>query len=180
MAILRSHFAKGAIEDFFLITSIEVAMKINNAGLDLIKECEGLSLRSYLCPAGIPTIGYGHTKKVRLGQAITQVEASQLLQEDIAETEKAIANWAANLHIALNENEFAALVSFCFNIGIGNFAGSTTAKELTKAKKLGDNRIEAANGLLLWNKGDDTAVLPGLVKRRKAEKGLFLKKVSRL
>jgi len=147
-------------------------MQINDAGLELIKHFEGLQLSAYLCPAGVPTIGYGHTKSVRIGQRINKDEADALLQKDVKEFQGAIANWAANNGVSLNENEFAALVSLAFNIGIGAFAGSTVANKL----KAGD-RAAASNAFLMWDK-DDGKVLAGLSRRRANERDLFLKRAN--
>ena len=147
-------------------------MQINQAGLELIKHFEGLQLSAYLCPAGVPTIGYGHTKTARIGQRINKDEADALLQKDVKEFEGAIANWAANNGVSLNENEFAALVSLAYNIGIGEFAYSTVARKL----KEGD-RAAASNAFLMWDKADGK-VLAGLARRRANERDLFLKRAN--
>jgi len=147
-------------------------MKINAAGIELIRGFEGCRLTSYLCPSGIPTIGYGSTKGVKLGVTITQSEADRLLQEDLAEAGGAIARWAADNHVAVNENEYAALVSLAFNIGAYAFANSTVARLLAKGDRLG-----AAKAFEMWVKGDGEVLL-GLVARRSAEKQLFLSKVK--
>jgi len=147
-------------------------MQINDAGLELIKHFEGLQLSAYLCPAGVPTIGYGHTKTARIGQRINKDEADALLQKDVKEFEGAIANWAANNGVSLNENEFAALVSLAYNIGIGEFAYSTVARKL----KEGD-RAAASNAFLMWDKADGK-VLAGLARRRANERDLFLKRAN--
>jgi lysozyme len=144
-------------------------MKINTDGLNLIKEFEGCSLDAYLCPSGVPTIGYGHTGSVRLGSSITQVEADRLLKEDLAYFEQAVSDWAQRNNLVLSSNEFSACVSLAFNIGAGGFIGSTVASKLRDGDK-----SAAANAFLMWNKADGV-VLPGLDRRRRAERDLFLK-----
>jgi lysozyme len=146
-------------------------MKINSAGMALIKEFEGLRLSAYICPAGIPTIGYGHTDGVKMGQTITLSKAIDLIEEDLKYFEDGVAEWAKNFGVTLNENEFAACVSLAYNIGMGAFLGSTVARELIK-----NDRLLAANAFLAWVKGDGE-VLPGLERRRNAERELFLTKV---
>jgi lysozyme len=87
---------------------------INAAGRDLIKREEALRLQAYLCPAGVPTIGYGHTRGVSLGQAITEAQAEQFLSDDLAVAEAGVERLAP----FANNNEFSALVSFAFNLGV--------------------------------------------------------------
>jgi len=92
----------------------------------IIRQFEGLRLRSYQCQAGIWTIGYGHTQGVRHGQTITQSQAEEYLHQDVARTEHCINIW----HLDLNQNQFDALVSLVFNIGPTHFAQSTLLKKL--------------------------------------------------
>jgi lysozyme len=145
-------------------------MKINQAGLELIKRWEGLKLKAYLCPANVPTIGYGHTgpdvtkDDVKNGKTITEAQAEELLKKDLAIFEAGVAELATNV----NENQFSALVSFAYNCGLKNLRTSTLLKKI----KSGDTQ-GAANEFSKWNKGGGK-VLPGLVKRRAAEKELFL------
>lgn len=141
-------------------------MKINRAGLDLIKEFEGRKLNSYLCPGNVWTIGYGHTKTARPNQTITAERAEELLLQDIAEFEQAVLR---NVTVPLNENQFAALVSFTFNLGERALKRSSLLRRLNAGdyasvpKEL--NRWVNANGKRL----------NGLIRRRKAEGELFMR-----
>lgn len=144
-------------------------MRINISGLALIKEFEGLYLRSYLCPAGVWTIGYGTTKGVRLGMKITKEQAEQMLVEELQECEDIVFG---AVKVSLNENEFAALVSFVYNVGGGALRKSTLLRKLNAGDRMG-----AANEFLRWVYGGGR-VLKGLVRRREAEKELFLTPVN--
>lgn len=139
-------------------------MKINNEGLELIKSFEGLKLIAYLCPAGVWTIGYGHTSGVKKGQVITKAQAENMLKSDLKRYEAYVND---NVHIDLNENQFSALVSFTFNCGVGNL------RTLVK----GRTAEQIAEAMLLYNKASGTP-LNGLIRRRKAERELFLKPAS--
>jgi lysozyme len=140
-------------------------MKINDAGLALIKRAEGLRLDSYRCPAGIATVGYGHTgPDVRIPMTITPGEAERLLHEDLSRFEAGVDAMIAGA----TENQFSAMVSLAYNIGLGHFATSTVLKRHRQSNYMG-----AANAFLLWNKAG-AKVLPGLVKRREAERALYL------
>lgn len=139
-------------------------MKTKN--LDIIKLHEGLHLDAYLpTPNDVPTIGYGHTKGVKLGQRITVLQANQFLQEDIAWAEDAVNSL---VKVRLNQNQFDALVSFVFNIGATAFEKSTLLRLLNSGDYTG-----AANQFPRWNK-QNGKVLNGLTKRRKEEQALFL------
>lgn len=104
---------------------------INEAGLQLIKGFEQLSLRAYLCPAGIPTIGWGHTAGVRMGQQISVEMAEAFLHADLAEAEGTVERLVT---VPLSDNQFSALVSFVFNLGVGAFAKSTLLKLLNAGR----------------------------------------------
>lgn len=142
---------------------------INAAGLALIKRFEGLKLHAYICPAGVPTIGYGHTRTVTMqnvvdSKTITEAEAECLLREDLETFEAAIGTLCKK---PLTDNQFSALVCFAFNVGIGAFRNSTLLK------KLNDGLFsEVRPQLMRWNKAGGKA-LPGLTKRRAAEADLF-------
>ena len=139
-------------------------MKIKN--LDIIKKSEGLRLEAYLpTPNDIPTIGYGHTKGVRMGQRISLAQAEQFLLEDVDWAEDAVNSL---VKVKLSQNQFDALVSFVFNIGAGAFSKSTLLKYLNAGDYGG-----AANQLLRWNKQAGKE-LKGLTKRRQEERALFL------
>lgn len=139
-------------------------MQIGRKGLELIKSFEGCRLEAYICPAGVPTIGYGHTHGVRLGQIISQKQADDLLLEDLDQFVKAVNRLVI---VPLNQNQFDALVSFVFNIGIGAFTSSTLLRLLNQRAY-----NEAADQFKRWNKGGGK-VLKGLVRRRQAEEDLF-------
>jgi GH24 family phage-related lysozyme (muramidase) len=141
--------------------------KINQAGLDLIKEFEGLRLDAYICPAGVPTIGYGTTKGVKLGDRITTVQAEALLKRDLENFEAAVRSL---VKVPLNSNQFSALVSFAYNVGVGALQQSTLLKRLNQGDYQG-----AAQEFLRWNKAGGQA-LPGLTRRRQVERSLFLRK----
>ena len=135
-------------------------MMINSAGLELIKSFEGLRLTAYKDPAGIWTIGYGHTANVTPSMKITEDQADAFLQQDLASAEKAVNDKCKDLY--LNENQFSALVSFTYNCGAGNLA------KLIKNR----SKEQIADALLLYNKAGGKT-LQGLVRRREAEQKLF-------
>ena len=141
-------------------------MKISQNGLNLIKQYEGLRLSAYKDPAGIPTIGYGHTKNVVLGQKITEEKAEALLLEDLVIAQTKVSKLDSIYH--WNQNEYDALVSFVFNIG-----------SLTALTKFGSRTKEqiASKMLLYVNAGGKK--MQGLVNRRKAEHDLFVSEVPK-
>ncbi len=144
-------------------------MRINQAGLNLIKAFEGLELEAYRDAVGIWTIGYGHTGDVQEGMVITRAQAEDLLKKDLARFEQAVGNM---IRTQVNENEFSALVSLAYNIGAAALAGSTTIRRLNAGDYIG-----AADAIEWWNKArvnGQLVVLPGLARRRAAEKALFL------
>ncbi|MFZ5986922.1 MAG: lysozyme [Bacillota bacterium] len=143
-------------------------MKASQKAIDLIKKYEGLKLTAYKCPAGVLTIGYGHTKTTKPGMTINKEMAELLLKQDLKDFEKAINEL---VKVPLTQNQFDALTSFIFNVGVGKFKNSTLLKELNEG-----NYKEAANEFLKWTKARQAGgliELPGLVKRRKDEKKLF-------
>lgn len=141
-------------------------MKSGINGFNLIKYYEGLRLQAYQCSAKVWTIGYGHTENVCSGDVITEDEAFFLLHQDIAESEYWVNQYVL---VPLTQNQFDALVSFVFNLGVGNFRTSTLLKKLNSSDYNG-----AAQELLGWNLVG-SKVSPGLTRRREAEKTLFLK-----
>lgn len=150
---------------------IAMGKKINKVGLNLIKESEGLYLEAYLCPAKVWTIGYGTIKGVSPGMKITEQEAERLLLEEVTSFEEKVDKELS--HVELNENQFSALVSICYNCGLAPIVvGKTIRRNLDKGDYQG-----AADGFLLWTKGGGK-VLPGLVKRRNKERDLFLTPVA--
>lgn len=148
-------------------------MKTSQSGIEIIRSHEGLKLTSYKCPAGVWTIGYGHTKGVKPGDRITEQKAVEYLKEDLNESENTIN--AQNL--VLNQNQFDAIASFIFNVGSANFKNST----LLKKAKANSNDPTIAGEFAKWNKARDPktgklVVLSGLVKRRNQESELYFKK----
>lgn len=141
-------------------------MNISEKGIKLIKNFEGCRLEAYKCPAGIWTVGYGHTgSTVHQGLKISQSEADSLLKTDLIIH---CNNVSKLVKVPLNQNQFDALVSLEYNIGYGNFSRSTLLKLLNTK-----NYKDAAEQFAVWRLGGGK-ILPGLVKRRKAEKDLFL------
>ena len=143
-------------------------MQINDAGLALIKRAEGLRLDSYRDAVGIATIGYGHTgPDVRIPMTITPGEAERLLHEDVARFENGVTNCLCGC--PTNANQFSAMVSLAYNIGLGNFATSSVLKR----HRCGQYQA-AADAFLLFKKAGGK-VLPGLLNRRVAERELYLR-----
>lgn len=146
-------------------------MKTSKAGLDLIKEFESFRSAPYLCSSGVPTIGYGTTVypngiKVKLSdQKITQQLAESFLQHHVNAIEKDVLNL---VKVPLKQNQFDALVSFAYNVGLGAFQDSTLLKLLNAGDI--DN---ASKQFERWNKAGGK-VSNGLTRRRNAEKALFL------
>lgn len=139
-------------------------MHINNDGLKIIKESEGLRLKAYKCPSGVWTIGYGHTgKDVKKGMVITEEKATELLKSDIARFEKQVVTY--NTIYNFTSNEFSALVSFAYNIG--SITGLTRNGTRTK--------LQIANKMLEYCYASGKK-LNGLYTRRQKEMKLFLKK----
>lgn len=146
-------------------------MKTSNKGIELIKKHEGLRLKAYLCPAGKWTIGYGHTKDVKPGQVITEEEAERLLRDDLAIAENEI-----NRHnLDINQNQFDALASFVYNVGVGNFRTSTLLKKI----KANPNDESIADEFRRWVYSNGKK-LPGLVKRREEEAELYFKEIEEI
>lgn len=145
--------------------------KLNRNGLNLIKEFEGCKLKAYKDSVGVPTIGYGHTRGVKMGDVITQKQADDIFESDINIFAAGVEDLIDN---DVTDNEFAALVSLAFNIGLTNFKRSSLLRLVNHGDF--DN---AANQFLVWNKAGGR-VLPGLTRRRKAERALFLKPDSQL
>ena len=141
-------------------------MHISDDGIALIKKYEGCKLTSYKCPAGVWTIGYGHTSGVTENMTITQAKADTFLQQDLVKFEKLVEKFDSKYHWV--QNEFDALVSFAFNIGSINqlTANGTRTKQ------------EIANKIVEYTKAGGKT-LPGLVKRRKDEQTLFLSSTTK-
>ena len=146
-------------------------MKISNNGINLIKHFEGLSLKPYLDVVNIPTIGWGNTfyedgTKVTLkDQPVTKERANELLEKIV---NKDFADKIFPLiKVKVSQNQFDAMVSLAYNIGVGNFSKSTLLKKVNSGDFDG-----ASNEFLKWNKSGGKELL-GLTKRRQREYEMF-------
>lgn len=139
-------------------------MNIGTKGLEMIKHFEGLELNAYQCAAGVWTIGYGHTKDVQQGMVISEDTANEMLVEELNEYESYITGLVT---VELNQNQFDAMVSWVYNLGVGNLKAST----LLKVLNAGDYAGVPAQ-IMRWNKAGGK-VLEGLTRRRQAEADLF-------
>ena len=154
-------------------------MTTSDKGLDIIKRHEGFRSKPYLCPSGVPTIGYGNTfyqdgRKVTLqDKPITEAEAAELMRDILKKFEKDIMRLVS---VKLTQNQFDALVSFVYNVGVGssnpNIKGGFTPSTLRKKINANPSDPTIAAEFARWNKGGGK-VLPGLVKRRKEEAELY-------
>lgn len=144
-------------------------MEVSARGLRLIQHHEGLRLTAYKDSAGVPTIGYGSTKGVRMGDEITEAQALELLEADV---ERHADGVREAVDVPLTQHQFDALVSFAFNVGVGAFRDSTLLRKLNRGDYQG-----AADELLRWHYAGGKR-LAGLEKRREAEKTLFLEPVD--
>lgn len=141
-------------------------MLMKTSNKEIIKYYEGLRLEAYLCPAGVWTIGYGHTgSDVWPGLVITKEWAEWLLDEDLKKFEAYVSGY---VKVDLTQDQFDALVSFTYNVGAEAFKNSTMLKKLNAGDYEG-----AAKEFPRWNKSKGK-VLPGLVKRAEAQRKLFL------
>ena len=130
----------------------------------MIKEFEGLRLKAYQCPGGVWTIGYGHTAGVKPGMLISKAQAEEYLKADLIAFER----YLNGLGLALNQNQFDALVSFIYNVGTGNFSSSTLLRKVRANPQ--DNSIMDEFLRWVYSKG---RVLPGLQRRRLDEMKLY-------
>ena len=143
------------------------------AAIDLIKNAEGCRLEAYYCPAHIPTIGYGHTgpdvTAADVGDTTaTQREAEDLLVGDLAKFASGVEHLVT---VPTTDNQFGTLVSFAFNLGLGALSGSTLLRLLNAGDVKG---ASLEFGRWCHGGGYRPVTLPGLVKRREAERVLFL------
>ncbi|HEY9664769.1 MAG TPA: lysozyme, partial [Allocoleopsis sp.] len=145
-----------------------VTKHINEEGFKLLSTFEGCKLTAYDDGRGVWTIGYGHTKGVFEGMTISQTQADNFFREDLEKFESYVEDAVS---VKLAENQFSALVCFCFNVGPGEegFGGSTLLTLLNKGDYQG-----AANQLIRWNKAGGNEPWLGLTRRRLAERALFL------
>ena len=145
--------------------------EMSEQGVNLIKSFEGFSSVPYNDGVGVMTIGYGHAfrKKDKHLKKITEEQAVEILKEDVSIAVKNVNNL---VKVDITQNQFDALVSFAFNVGVGNLKNSTLLKKLNQGDYIG-----AADEFLRWNKGRVNGVMKemkGLTRRRVAERALFL------
>jgi lysozyme len=148
---------------------------LNQATIDLVKHFEGLYLEAYRCPAGVWTIGYGHTGlvhkdgTVKSGRVITQAKADRLLAYDLGVFARGVDKLLLpRPRQEINDNQFGALVSFAFNCGLGALKTSTLLQRVN-ARRYADCPAE----FLKWNRTAGK-VLRGLTRRRQSEANLFM------
>lgn len=146
-------------------------MKITNEAIALIKKHEGVRLEAYLCPSKIPTIGYGATfyqdgSRVKMGDKISSAQADDLLQYHLRHFTKGLIPL---LKVQLNDNQFSALISFVFNLGLGNFKTSTLRRVINSGKAT-EQEIRDQFNRWVFSGGKK---LNGLIKRRKDEADLY-------
>ncbi len=141
-------------------------MKPSQSCIDLVKSFEGFQSKAYLCPAGVWTVGYGTTENVSSGDCVTETEAEELLRNDLLDASKAVDEL---VDVDMSQAQYDALASFIYNVGREAFRNSTLLKLINAG-----NFPAAALQFQRWNKGGGK-VLPGLTKRREAERALFAK-----
>ena len=136
--------------------------------VELIKVSEGFEGTAYKCPAGVWTYGYGWTHGVKEGDTITEEKASELVEQEVMKIAGQVKTVLGDdVFAKLTENQVCALIDFVYNLGLGNFKDSTLCKMIK-----GGQIMEAGNQFERWVKAGGQ-VLPGLVKRREAEKELW-------
>jgi lysozyme len=140
-------------------------LRINDAGLQIIKDSEGLRLEAYNL-GGQWLIGYGHAATARAGMKITEAQAEALLRQDVKDAEDGVRKAVT---VPVNRNQFSAMVSLAYNLGVGGFGHSTVLAAVNKGDYNG-----AADAFLNHNKAGGK-VLENLTKRREKERALFLK-----
>jgi GH24 family phage-related lysozyme (muramidase) len=144
-------------------------VRTSDRGIAFIKEREGFVDHAYQDSVGVWTKGYGSTANVHPGDTITEEDAAALLRAEVVHYENCIDH---HVTVDMNQNEYDALVSLCYNIGCENFAKSSVLRFLNL-----DHRQKAADAFLLWCKGKirgELIVLPGLKNRRVYEREMFL------
>ncbi len=146
-------------------------MKTSDKGLQLIKQFEGFRARPYLCPAGVPTIGYGATyypdgKKVTMhDKPVSEADATAMLRSMLVQYENGVERY---VQVPITQGQFDALVSFAYNVGLAALKNSTLLRLLNLRDYAG-----AAAQFARWNRANGK-VLPGLTRRREAERKLFV------
>jgi lysozyme len=143
-------------------------MKLSKTGEDFIKGFEALRLKAYRDQGGLPTIGWGHTRDVRMGQVIDKAKAEILFQQDLKPFEQVVNDIVKRSKVPVTQGMYDAMVALAFNIGTQGFAGSSVAQRLVRGDKAG-----AAEAFLLWDKVKGHTS-KGLQNRRRAERKMFL------
>lgn len=148
--------------------STDPGLSINEAGLAIIRESEGLRLAAYWGGSQW-LIGYGHSRTAREGMTITEAEAEALLRADVADSEDAVRRAVT---VSVNRNQFSAMVSLAYNLGAGGFGRSKVVERVNAGDYAG-----AADAFLFHDRGrvdGEMQVIPHLTERRKKERALFL------
>ncbi len=151
-------------------------MKLTKEGLTLIKQFEGFRTHAYRDAVGVWTIGYGHTSmagmpEVKPGMTITEVEGDNILARDVDVFARGVQQL---VKIKISDAQFSALVSFAYNVGLGNFRKSSVLSAVNRS-----DFQAVVRRLQLWNKAGGR-ILPGLVRRRAAEAALFASEASNI
>ena len=143
-------------------------MQVSHKGIELVKRFEGFISKAYLCPAGYLTAGYGHRSNVTKDTVMTEEEAENLLKQDLKTFEQGLCKMLNAEELNVTQNQFDALISFAFNLGLSALAGSTLWRLFTHGDIQG-----AANEFTKWIYAGGKP-LEGLKRRRQAERELFL------
>jgi len=146
-------------------------LRINDAGLQIIKDSEGLRLEAYNL-GGQWLIGYGHARTARAGMTITEAEAERLLREDVGDAENAVRSMVT---VSVNVNQFSAMVSLAYNLGAGGFSRTGVLERINRGDYQG-----AADAFLNHDRArinGELQSIPHLTERREKERALFLKPV---
>ena len=143
-------------------------MKVSQECIDLVKFFEGFESKAYLCPAGVWTIGYGRTKNVKEGDMVNELQAERDLLEELEEFGEQVLSV---VRVSIKQHQFDALVSWTYNLGVGNLQSSTLLKKLNSGDK---NSVPSE--MVRWNKAAGK-VLAGLTRRREAEAKLWAREV---
>lgn len=144
------------------------SLRMNDAGLKIIEESEGLRLEAYNA-GGQWMIGYGHSRTAEAGMTITEQQAEQLLREDVRASEDAVKKMVL---VPVNENQFSAMVSLAYNLGEGGFSSTKVVERINAGDYQG-----AADGFLLHDRArinGELQSIPRLTERREKERSLFL------
>ena len=150
------------------IQGTNMVRPIPSKAVDIIKKFEGCELTSYKDSGGIWTIGYGHTLGVIPGMTITQEQAEEYLREDLQDIEPKVSELITT---TINNNQYSAILSFVYNVGIGNFKASTLLKVISSTNT--DDETAIATQFMRWDHDADGTVLAGLQARRRAEASLY-------